>query len=322
MTTHTVAVIDDFHPNSMQTIKNGLPSDWRIEIANAHDPADVKRVLGQADVLFIMGKGMSAAMLEQAPRLKFIQKLGAGVDNIDAQACQARGIVLAKLQGGNAVPVAEHTLLMTLATLRRLPQLDRETRRGEWVRERARTVSRQLSEKTVGIVGFGAIGKAYAQLLTGFGAKVIYYDLVQAPDEVCARLNATFVELDTLLATADIISLHVPLTELTRHMIAARELGLMQKHAVLINCARGGVVDEAALTEALEQQTIHGAGIDVFHNEPTHASNPLFALDNCVVTPHTAGGTVDNFENVVRKAVENVKRLDQGQAFEPGDRVV
>ena len=319
---HTVAIIDAFHPGSLDTIKRCLPADWQLQIAASTSASDAAKVMSNADVLFVMGSGVSADLIEQAPKLKFIQKLGAGVDNIDAKACQARGIVLAKLQGGNAVPVAEHTLLMTLATLRRLPQLDRETRDGQWVRERARTVSRQLSNKTVGIVGFGAIGKAYAQILLGFQVRVLYHDVVTAPVDVCQRLNATAVNLETLLSESDIVSLHVPLTDLTRHMIGAKELARMKHESVLINCARGGVVDEAALYNSLASGAIHGAGIDVFQEEPTHADNPLFKLSNCVVTPHTAGGTVDNFENVVRKAIDNVYRLDRGEEIPSGDRIV
>lgn len=319
---HTIAIIDAFHAGSLDTIKRCLPSDWKLQIASSTSFSDAVKVMADADVLFVMGSAVPATLIDQAPRLKFIQKLGAGVDNIDAATCKARSIVLAKLQGGNAVPVAEHTLLMTLATLRRLPQLDRETRDGQWVRERARTVSRQLSNKTVGIVGFGAIGKAYAQLLLGFNVRVLYHDLVIAPDDVCQRLNATAVNLDTLLAESDIVSLHVPLTDLTRHLIGAREIALMKPESILINCARGGVVDETALVSALSSGAIHGAGIDVFQDEPTHADNPLFKLDNCVITPHTAGGTVDNFENVVRKAIENVRRLDRGEQIPAGDRVV
>ena len=319
---HTVAVIDEFHANSLQTIKDGLPADWTLRITDSQSQSDIENAVSEADILFVMGRGVSADLMSKAPGLKFIQKLGAGVDNIDAAACQQRGIVLAKLQGGNAVPVAEHTLLMTLATLRRLPALDRQTRDGQWVREQARTVSRQLSGKTVGIIGFGAIGKAYAQLLLGFKAEVLYFDLVQADVQTCQQLNARFVDMDTLLKTADVVSLHVPLTDLTRHMIGQRELGLMKPSAILVNCARGGVLDEQALYESLQRGAIHGAGIDVFGVEPTRKDHPLFTLENCVVTPHTAGGTVDNFENVVRKAVQNVQRLDNNEPFAPGDRVV
>lgn len=322
MTAHVVAVIDDFQPKSLDTIAQCLPKDWSLKVTASNAASDVQAAMAQADIIFLMGKAVTASMVQASRKLRFIQKLGAGVDNIDLLACKAQGVAVAKLHGGNAVPVAEHTLLMTLATLRRLPQLDRDTRNGLWVREQARTVSRQLSGKTVGIVGFGAIGRAYARLLRGFDTKVIYFDIVQAPPALCRELNATYTDFDTLLGSSDIISVHTPLTDATRHRFGAREFALMKPTAVFINCARGGIVDETALLDVLERQAIHGAGIDVFAQEPTPVSTAFFALDNCVVTPHTAGGTVDNFESVVKRAIDNVQRLDQGQALPEGDRVV
>jgi len=322
MAAHVVAVIDDFQQKSLDTIAQCLPKDWTLRVTASNSAGDMQTAMAEADIIFLMGKAVTAPMVQASRKLRFIQKLGAGVDNIDLQACKTQGVAVAKLHGGNAVPVAEHTLLMTLATLRRLPQLDRDTRTGLWVRERARTVSRQLSGKTVGIVGFGAIGRAYARLLRGFDAKVNYFDIVQAPPALCRELNATFTDFDALLSTSDIISVHTPLTDATRHRFGACEFALMKPTAVFINCARGGIVDEAALLEALKRDTIHGAGIDVFAQEPTPQSTEFFTLDNCVLTPHTAGGTVDNFEHVVKRAIDNVQRLDQGQALPEGDRVV
>jgi len=322
MKAHVVAVIDDFQRKSLETISRCLPEQWHLIVTESNSPSDVQAAMAQADVVFLMGKTVTASMIKAAPKLRFIQKLGAGVDNIDLQVCKDQGVAVAKLHGGNAVPVAEHTLLMTLATLRRLSQLDRDTRNGQWVREQARTISRQLSGKTVGIVGFGAIGRAYARLLRGFDAKVHYFDIVQAPAPLCQALNATYMDLDELLRCSDVISVHTPLTDATRHLFGQREFGLMKPSAVFINCARGGIVDEQALLDVLKRGTIHGAGIDVFAQEPAPKTTAFFDLDNCVVTPHTAGGTVDNFEYVVNRAIDNVKRLDQGQALPEGDRVI
>ncbi|AWB35196.1 2-hydroxyacid dehydrogenase [Orrella marina] len=321
MTQHHVAVIDDFKQRSIQTIIDTIPKDWTLSVTPSGSESDVSATIKQADVIFLMGKGVTAEMVNAAPRLRFIQKLGAGVDNIDVRACSERCVTVARLAGGNAVPVAEHTLLMTLATLRRLAQLDRNTRNGLWVREQARTVSRQLSGKTVGIIGFGAIGRAYARLLRGFEVKVKYFDIVRAPADLCEAVNASYAEVDEVLATSDVISVHTPLTELTRHMFGQREFALMKPEAVFINCARGGIVDEDALIEALSSGAIHGAGIDVFGQEPPDLSIRFFELDNCVVTPHTAGGTVDNFEHVVRRAVDNVHRLDRGEPLPEADLV-
>jgi D-3-phosphoglycerate dehydrogenase / 2-oxoglutarate reductase len=321
MKAHVVAVIDDFQGKSLETIASCLPEDWTLVVTKSSAQSDVQAAMVDADVVFLMGKAVTSPMVQAAKKLRFIQKLGAGVDNIDLHACKASGVTVAKLHGGNAVPVAEHTLLMTLAALRRLAQLDRDTRDGNWVREKARTISRQLSGKTVGIVGFGAIGRAYARLLRGFDAKVNYFDIVRAPEDLCQQLNATYMEFDELLRTSDVISVHTPLTELTRHLFGQREFEMMKPSAVFINCARGGIVDEKALFDALTQGVIHGAGIDVFAQEPAPQSTRFFELDNCVVTPHTAGGTVDNFEYVVKRAIENVQRLDRGETLPAGDLV-
>jgi D-3-phosphoglycerate dehydrogenase len=321
MKAHVVAVIDDFQGKSLETIASCLPADWTLIVTKSSAQSDVQAAMVDADVVFLMGKAVTAPMVQSAKKLRFIQKLGAGVDNIDLQACREAGVAVAKLHGGNAVPVAEHTLLMTLATLRRLAQLDRETRNGNWVREQARTISRQLSGKTVGIVGFGAIGRAYARVLRGFDAKVNYFDIVRAPEQLCQQLNASHMGFEELLRTSDVISVHTPLTALTRHLFGKREFEMMKPSAVFINCARGGIVDEDALFDVLTRNVIHGAGIDVFAQEPAPKSTRFFELDNCVVTPHTAGGTVDNFEYVVNRAIENVQRLDRGEALPEGDLV-
>ena len=319
MKTHTVAVVDKFHQPSLDTIARCLPKEWKLKISNSTDLADMQSVIHDADVLFVMGVKIDDQFIKAAPKLRFIQKLGAGVDHIDLLTCQDHGITVARLGGGNAVPVAEHTLLLTLAALRHLPKLDLETRAGEWVRERARTVSRQLSQKIVGIIGFGAIGKAYAQLLKGFDVRVQYFDIVKANAATCGFLNASYVEFEDLLRSSDVISLHVPLNAETRHMIGKSELKLMRKEAVLINCARGGIVDESALIEALQSESIHAAGLDVFSTEPPGINSPLFKLKNIVVSPHTAGGTVDNFEKIVLRAIENVCTLDSGLSLPAND---
>ncbi|WP_414475504.1 2-hydroxyacid dehydrogenase [Microvirga sp. M2] len=321
MTTVTIGIIDPFHQKSIETIEAAIPAEWRLSIAKGQNIDEKARALGEADIVFVMAAPMPASLIDAAPRLRFIQKLGAGIDRIDLDQCAARGIGLARLQAGNSIPVAEHTLLLMLAACRRLPLLDRQTRAGGWDKEAARGVSRQINGKTVGIVGFGAIGQAVAKLLTGFGANILYYDPRRAGSELERELQVTYVSLDELTAQSDIVSLHLPLMKETAKVFDAGRLAAMKPGSILINCARGGLVDETALHDALVGGHIFSAGIDAFEQEPPVGS-PLLLLDQTIVTPHTAGGTIDNFKPVVERAVRNTQLFLSGEDILAQDLVL
>jgi|SRR6056297_2578120 len=321
MSAITLGVIDPFHPRILETIRDALPEGWRMQVTEAPTEGARAVALAQADVAFVMATPMPRSLLEQAPRLVFIQKLGAGTDRIDAAYCAEAGIGLARLQAGNDIPVAEHTLLLMLASCRRLPWLDRSTREGAWDKEAARGVNRQIHGKTVGIIGFGAIGRQVARLLAPFGARLLYYDPMRASAEDEAALGVSHMDLDALLAEADIVTLHLPLVPETANLIDARRLRAMKRGAILVNAARGGLVDEAELSRALSDGHIFAAGLDAFAAEPPVGS-PLLSLDNTVVTPHTAGGTVDNFAGIAARGVENAQRALGGQPIESAECVV
>lgn len=316
-----LGIIDPFHPKIIETIVRAVPRNWKLRIAKDNAMEARKEALREADLAFVMAAPMPAELLSAAPRLGFIQKLGAGVDRIDLEHCTSRGIGVARLHAGNAVPVAEHTVMLMLAAYRRLPILDRETRAGQWDKEACRGVNRHLKGKTVGIVGFGAIGRTVAKLLSGFDVEIAYYDPIRAPAAVEADLKAEFVELDALLARADVVSLHLPLAKETANLIDARRLALMKPGALLVNCARGGLVDEAALVEAIRGGRLFGAAIDAFAQEPPVGS-PLLELEQTIVTPHAAGATLDNFESIVNRAVENAQAYLAGRELPAGDVVV
>ncbi|MCG7391616.1 2-hydroxyacid dehydrogenase [Microvirga sp. ACRRW] len=317
----TIGIIDPFHPKSIDTIAAAIPAEWRLSIAKGQSLEDKTQALRDADVVFVMAAPLPASLIDAAPRLRFIQKLGAGIDRIDAERCADRGIGLARLQAGNSIPVAEHTLLLMLAACRRLPLLDRQTRAGGWDKEAARGVSRQIYGKNVGIVGFGAIGQQLARLLSGFQANILYYDPRRASPEIEQELNATYVPLDELTSQSDIVSLHLPLMKETAKIFDAARIARMKPGAILVNCARGGLVDEAALHEALVSGHIYSAGLDAFEQEPP-VGNPLLLLDQTVVTPHTAGGTIDNFRPVVERAVWNTQRILSGEDIPAQDLVL
>jgi D-3-phosphoglycerate dehydrogenase len=301
-----VAFLDRYHPNICETIRRGLPPDWAPVFAESKELKDQIAAVSGADLLFVMAAPVTAEILSAAKKVRFIQKLGAGVDRIDLKVCEERGIAVARLAGGNAIPVAEHTLLLILATLRRLPSIDRRTRAGEWLKEESRGVNRQLHGKRVGLVGLGAIGKALAKLLKGFEVEIVYYDPVPPSAEVEQKLGVRRVSLDELLETSDVVSLHLPLLPQTANLISKEKIERMKPGAVLVNCARGGLVDEAALASALTSGHLFGAGIDAFSKEPP-VGNPLLTLDQTVVTPHFAGATIDNFSSVIESAVRNAR---------------
>lgn len=317
----TVGIIDPFHPKILRAIEDSVPSDWRVRVAQDRGIESQKAALSESEVAFVMATPMPADLLAAAPKLGFIQKLGAGTDRIDLDYCAARGIGVARLQAGNAIPVAEHTLLLMLAAYRRLPILDRDTRAGRWDKEESRGLNRHMHGKTVGIVGFGAIGKAVARLLSGFGVTILYFDPIRAAGNVETDLNATFAPLDDLLARSDIVTLHLPLMKETAGLIDARRLGLMKQGALLVNAARGGLVDEGALHRHLTSGHLFGAAIDAFSQEPP-LGNPLLLLENTIVTPHAAGATLDNFAGLARRAVENAQLFLAGKPLPSGDAVL
>lgn len=316
-----LAVLDMFHPQIKAAIKSAVPSDWAVRFVEENSLTARAALIRDADVVFVMAAPMPKELLAEAAKLRLIQKLGAGLDKIDLDFCRAQGIGVARLQAGNSVPVAEHTILLMLATYRQLPQLDHQTRTGKWDKENARGTHRSLQHKTIGLVGFGAIGKEVAKRLRAFNVNILYYDPMRAAVDIERSLGVTYAELDTLLRRADIVSLHLPLLTQTRNIIDAKRIAAMKAGAVLINCARGGLVDEAALAEALRAGRLFGAGIDAFSQEPP-VGNPLLALDNTVVTPHLAGATLDNFYGVIARSVDNVKAVLCGEPLPADDEAV
>jgi phosphoglycerate dehydrogenase-like enzyme len=255
-------------------------------------------------------------LLERMPKLRFLQQPSAGYEHIDLNACRARGVQVANTPGVNAAAVAEHTVMVALALLKRLIAANVSTHAGKWSQHELmweRGVF-ELAGKTWGIVGCGAVGREVAKRLAAFGVNLLYYDAQRLAPEQESEARVTYKPLDHLLRLADIVSLHVPLTEQTRSFIGARELNLLKPNAILINVARGECVDEKALAERLRTKKLGGAGIDVFSREPIPPNHPLLECDNALLTPHIAGATNEVRERVVRMAVANIVQFLQGRA--------
>jgi len=322
MAKYKVACLEVYPPDIRAEIESQLPEEFEMVFAKSYDDQERLDLVSDADFIFFAGPyPLTGKHMDAAPKLKLIQKWGIGVDTIDLKAASERGIPVAITAGSNATVVAEHTVMLMLATYKRLTYVDRNLRQGRWLKSESRAFSYQLRGKTVGIIGLGNIGKEVAKRVRAFDCRVIYYDKVRPGSEVEQRLGVEFRTLDDLMAEADIVTLHVPLAPDTRNLIDARRLSLMKPKSILVNCARGGVVDEASLVDALRSGRIHGAGIDVFAEEPAKVGNPLFDLDNVVLSPHTAGGVIDNVPNVARHCFANMQKVARGEPLSEADLV-
>jgi len=256
---------------------------------------------GPVEAVVLRGsKPFTARVLAAARGLKIIAKNGAGVDSVDLAEAERRGITVAVAAGANADAVAEHAVALMLALVRDLRRLDLKLRRGGW--EGTSWLGRDFRGSTVGIVGYGSIGRSTARLAAALGAQVVVLDFFAPHTDDFERAP----DLDRLLDRIDILSLHCPLTEQTHHLIGARELARLKPGALVVNTARGPVIDEAALVEALRSGHLGGAGLDTFEVEPIAADNPLLGLDNVIVTPHVAGVTQDAARRVATITARNV----------------
>jgi D-3-phosphoglycerate dehydrogenase len=241
-------------------------------------------------------------VLRAAPLLKVVGRAGAGVDNIDVAAATRHGIVVMNAPGENTISAAEHTLSMMLALARQIPRADRSMHSGAW--ERGRILGVELYGKTLGILGLGKVGREVATRSLAFGMRVIAYDPVLTED-AAERLGVTLVPLDAIWERSDVITLHLPLTDTTRHLIGAEQLRRCRRGVRIVNVARGGVLDEAALVEALRSGQVAGAALDVFEQEPP-AGSPLLAIETAVLTPHLGASTQEAQEKVAARIAEQI----------------
>ncbi|SOX51773.1 hydroxyacid dehydrogenase, partial [Mycobacterium ahvazicum] len=284
-------------------------ADWLdIRWCAADDDAGFYRELPEAEVIWHVLRPLSGEDLKRGEKLRLVHKLGAGVNTIDVATATDRGIAVANMPGANAPSVAEGTVLLMLAALRRLPELDRATRQGRgWPLDPdlGETV-RDIGGCTVGLVGYGNIAKRVAAFVGAMGAEVLH---TSTRDDG----HPGWRPLTDLLAASDIVSLHLPLTPDTHHLLNRDAIALMKPSAVLVNTSRGAVVDEDALAGALRDGRLAAAGLDVFEVEPAAPDNPLFGLDNVVLTPHVTWYTVDTMRRYLVEAVANCRRLRDGE---------
>lgn len=280
------------------------------------------KLLAQAEYLIVGGVPITREYLQAAKKLRFIQKWGVGFDNIDVEAARELNIPVAIAAGANADAVAELAVGLMLAALRRISYVDRATRQGIWSKASIRPSAFMIKGRTIGLYGIGNIAYAVAKKVQGFEpAEIIYYDLKRLGPEQEEALHARYVTPEELFAESDVLSLHVPLNSHTAKIVNADTLKRMKPGAVLINTARGGLVDEAALIEALRNGTIAGAGLDAFEQEPINGDNPLLTMDNVVLSNHCGNSTIDSILPITRHVFDNLLRFEEGRALPAADVV-
>jgi phosphoglycerate dehydrogenase-like enzyme len=297
-------------------IREALPADYELVTLERDDDAERKAKIRDCEVVICAAYRLSAPLIDAAAKLRLIHHQGVGYhDTVDVDAVRARGIPLALTPEGTDVSVAEHTVMLMLAACRRLPFADSELRAGRFHINALRPVSRELAGMTIGYVGMGRIAQATAARLKAFATHGIYFDKYAALDDGAAdRLGVQRVEsLDALLRRADVVTLHVPLTSETRHLVNAGTLAAMKRGAILVNTARGPLVDEGALAAALRSGHLAAAALDVFEQEPLPATSPLVDLHDIVLTPHISAGTRDALQAKMTAIAANLRRFDAGE---------
>ena len=289
-----------------------------VVITDISDRERVYKELEEADIVigdFTFRIPIDREMIAHMKKVKLIQQPSTGYDHIDIDAAREAGIPVANIGGANSISVAEHTIAMALVLLKRMFQAHVKTQQGIWAQQEFFDLGvYELYNKVWGIIGMGRIGREVAKRVKAFGAKVVYYDIVRLSEDEEKELGVEFRPLMRLLSESDIVSVHVPLTPETRNMIGEKELRRMKPTAILINTARGEVVDEEALAKAIKNKWIFGAGVDVYSEEPPKRDHPLLQLkdENIITTPHLAGATNEARNRIIATSVTNVLRVLMG----------
>ena len=298
----TISMVDDLAPKGFEIVK-----------ALHNSPEQKAALPGAHYFVGFVQQYVNEQLDKDAPHLRLIQLLSAGYDRADLAAAIKHRIPMCNNGGANSVAVSEHALLLMLAVSRRLITQHTNVTAGRWHGNSPPTVH-QVREKVLGIIGLGTIGKKVARLAQAFGMQVTYYDIARLKEEQEDALGVRFRLLPEIIRNSDIISLHVPLNDSTRGMLGKQEIAAMKKSAIIVNTSRGPVIDEKALTAALSEGRLFGAGLDVFDEEPTPPDNPLLKLGNVVLTAHLAGPTWESNITRLRNGFDNCQRVARGEA--------
>ncbi len=298
-------LIADPISDSGMTVFQSQNGQFQLDVKTKLAPEDLKKAAAEADAIIVRSETrITADILSACKKVKIVGRAGVGVDNIDVAAASKQGVIVVNVPGGNTISAAEHTVAMLLALSRNIPQANASLKSGEW--KRSQFTGTELQGKVLGLIGMGRIGREVSKRCQSFGMSVLGYD-PYASEEYAANLQIKLSSLDEIYAAADYITVHVPLNETTRHMLNAKTLKKLKAGVRLINCARGGIVDEKALAEAITSGHVKGAALDVFEEEPPKKDNPLFALPNVIVTPHLGASTEEAQVKVAQELAETLR---------------
>ncbi len=313
----TILLTNHYSGAPLDIVKSALPADFSFSMLEEPTANCLEKMIADADYLLAGGRvRIDENALLHAAKLKMIQRSGVGLDSIDLDAVRSHGIPLYVNKGVNAQSVAEHALLLMLACLRRLTEIHGNTVAGIWKKQEQGVRTFELHGKTVGLVGMGSIARKVAGLLKPFGVRILYFDPFRPDENTERELAVEYTDLDTLLSESDVVSLHCPLTNDNHHLIDEVAISRMKRGAVLVNTARGGLVDSAALCSALKNGTLAFAALDVHETEPLPTDYPLKSLSNVILTPHVAGVTADSFRAMMTEAMRNIELFDKGRFSE------
>ena len=313
----TILLTNHYSGAPLDIVKSALPADFVFSMLEQPTAECLAQSAGDADYILAGGRvRIDESALARATKLRMIQRSGVGLDSIDLEALKRHGIPLYVNRGVNSQSVAEHTLLLMLACLRRLTEIHKNTVAGIWKKQEQGVRTFELHGKTVGLVGMGSIARKVAGLLRAFEVRILYFDPFRLDEKTEHELSVEFTDFNTLLTESDIVSLHCPMTDENSRMINGDTLRLMKHGAILVNTARGGLVDSAALHAALLEDRLSFAGLDVHETEPLPAESPLKSLPNVILTPHVAGVTADSFRAMMTDAMRNIELFDKGQLSE------
>ena len=318
---YSIVVLDAIASETIERMRTLLPPGFSLEGATENTESHRAELIRNADFAVSGQVAVTDEVLRSATRLKLLHKWGVGTDNFALDTAAELNIPVARTTGSNAVPVAEFTLGLMISALRHIAPAHERLAGGEWRSRRAATPF-MLTGKTVGLVGFGAIAKALAKLLQGFGCDVVYFKPTSLSPEEESLHNVRHVSFSRLIQSADVVSLHCPLTPATRGLVDRSVFEQMKSTAVLINTARGEIVDESALIWALNEKVIHAAAVDVYEVEPLPSNSPLTESNNLTHTPHLGAVTADTFEPNVRRMFANIECVANGRGVPEIDSVL
>ena len=311
----TILLSNHYDEKPFTILQSIVGEEFELKMLSSATQECLEASVRDADYLLVSGRlYIGESVIKNAPRLKMIQRTGVGMDNMDLECFRKHQIPLYVNAGVNAVSVAEHTVMLMLATLRKAYKVNNQLRSGVWKKQATGLTTHELRGKKVGIVGMGTIGKHVVEMLSGFGVEILYFDMQRLSAEQEQMLGVVYTDLKKLLAQVDIITLHCPANG--QYLLDFEEFACMKDGVIIINTARGSLIHTNALVDALKTGKVSGCGIDTYESEPVDSNHPLLEFENAILSPHIAGVTYESFHRMLACGIENIKKFDSGNEKE------